>query len=261
MKKIYGYLVRVRKKKVVWDLFGRTGSRVMLVAGFLLFMVLDASGQQLSGVVRDRQSREPLAGVSLSSVKTGRVFLSGEDGRVSFVASLGDTLVVTYLGYKTRRVAVGQVSLLEILLETDQSVLGEVNIYTGYQRIPRERATGSFTLIDEKLFSQQVGTTILDRLPNIAVGVSLDRRTVTPSLSVRGLSTMQGPRSPLIILDNFPYQGSLENLNPNEVESISILKDAAAVSIWGARAGNGVIVMTSKKAKFNQGLNFSLTSN
>lgn len=261
MKKIFGYLINMRVEMLVWELFyGRVG-RGLPLGVFLLFLGLGAAGQQLSGVVRDSQTREALAGVSLSSVRTGRVFLTGGDGRFFFAGSLGDTLLVRFLGYKTRRVAVEGVSLPEILLETDPNVLGEVNIYTGYQRIPRERATGSFTLIDEKLFSRQVGTTILDRLPNIAVGVSLDRRTVTPSLSVRGLSTIQGPRSPLIILDNFPYQGSLENLNPNEVESISILKDAAAVSIWGARAGNGVIVITSKRAKFNQGLNFSLTSN
>jgi TonB-dependent SusC/RagA subfamily outer membrane receptor len=69
---------------------------------------------------------------------------------------------------------------------------------------------------------------------------------------VRGLSTIQGPKAPLIVVDNFPYEGDISNLNPNIVENITILKDAAAASIWGARAANGVIVITTKGAKYNQ---------
>ncbi|MCH5719938.1 TonB-dependent receptor plug domain-containing protein [Niabella hibiscisoli] len=72
---------------------------------------------------------------------------------------------------------------------------------------------------------------------------------------------MDGPVNPLIILDDFPYEGDINNINPDEVESISILKDAAAASIWGARAGNGVIVITTKKGKLNQPLKVSFNSN
>ncbi|RZM24112.1 MAG: SusC/RagA family TonB-linked outer membrane protein, partial [Pedobacter sp.] len=103
---------------------------------------------------------------------------------------------------------------------------------------------------------------VLSRLEAIANGVSVDRRSnLGGNLMVRGLSTINGNRQPLIILDNFPYQGNVENLNPNDMESITILKDAAATSIWGARAGNGVIVMTSKQGKRNTPLAIEFSGN
>src|SRR5690606_7559570 len=83
-------------------------------------------------------------------------------------------------------------------------------------------------------------------------------------IRIRGLSTLSANsnmRHPLIILDNFPYEGNMENINPNDVESITVLKDAAAASIWGARAGNGVIVITTKKSRKNQPLQIDLNSN
>src|SRR5699024_7963539 len=82
-----------------------------------------------------------------------------------------------------------------------------------------------------------------------------------PQMMVRGLSTIQGPKDPLIILDNFPYDGDLANINPNIVDNITILKDASASSIWGAKAANGVIVITTKKGRFNAPVNVDFKSN
>src|SRR5699024_4440750 len=82
-----------------------------------------------------------------------------------------------------------------------------------------------------------------------------------PQLMIRGLSTIRGPKAPLIIVDNFPYDGELMNINPNIVENITILKDASASSIWGARAGNGVIVITTKKGELNRPVSLEFTSN
>lgn len=105
-------------------------------------------------------------------------------------------------------------------------------------------------------------TNILDRLPAVANGLSMTKGiTEDGQLMVRGLSTLQGPKSPLIVVDNFPYEGDIKNINPNMVESVTILKDAAASSIWGARAANGVIVITTKGAKFNQSMSVDFTAN
>ncbi len=130
-------------------------------------------------------------------------------------------------------------------------------VATGYQTIPRERATGSFTQVDSGLLNQQTGTNILNRLASVAAGVSFDTKASGNaqrklSFNIRGLSSINGPQDPLIVLDNFPYEGDINNINPNDVESITLLKDAAAASIWGARAGNGVVVIRTKKAKLNQ---------
>jgi TonB-dependent SusC/RagA subfamily outer membrane receptor len=93
----------------------------------------------------------------------------------------------------------------------------------------------------------------MDRLTAMMSGLTYSTGlSDSGQLMIRGLSTLQGPKNPLIILDNFPYEGDLSNINPNMVESITVLKDAAASSIWGARAANGVIVITTKNSKFNQ---------
>ncbi|HUZ59435.1 MAG TPA: SusC/RagA family TonB-linked outer membrane protein, partial [Hanamia sp.] len=136
-----------------------------------------------------------------------------------------------------------------------------------FQYIPKERSTGSFDFIDNKTLNQQVGTNILDRLNGVASGILFDySKFTTPpqknlNLSVRGLSTINGPQDPLIVLDNFPYDGDISNINPNMIESITVLKDAAAASIWGTRAGNGVIVITTKRGHFNQPVRVDFNSN
>ncbi|MES1226458.1 MAG: TonB-dependent receptor plug domain-containing protein, partial [Bacteroidota bacterium] len=125
-------------------------------------------------------------------------------------------------------------------------------------------ATGSFDLVDNRLLNRSVTTNVLDRIVSLTPGIYVKGTNKTTSdasnVIIRGQSTLFGSTAPLIILDNFPYDGSLQNINPNDIESITILKDAAAASIWGARAGNGVIVITSKKGKLGKH-QISLNSN
>ena len=154
---------------------------------------------------------------------------------------------------------------LHIFLTGKIAQVEEVVLTTGYQKLPKERATGSFSTVSNGLLSKQVSVNILDRLSASANGVVINKGLSEGDgqIMIRGLSTIKGPKSPLIVLDNFPYEGDFNNINPNLVESITILKDAAASSIWGARAANGVIVITTKNGKFNQPLaidfNTSLT--
>src|SRR5690606_2646704 len=82
-----------------------------------------------------------------------------------------------------------------------------------------------------------------------------------PELRVRGLSTIESNAAPLIVIDNFPFEGDISTLNPNDILEITILRDAAAASIWGARAGNGVIVITTKQGQYNQPVRISVNSN
>lgn len=230
-----------------------------------LLLCIDAKGQDaIRGVVKDAQSGATLIGATISLKNAKFKRQTDLNGEFYFATSfLPDTLTVSYLGYQQQVIALNRNSpnplLIEMTLADGQ--LAEVVVSTGYQNIPRERATGSFDVINEKEFNQQVGTTILDRLEAIASGISVDRATTSSRLMVRGLSTLNASREVLIILDNFPYEGDLNNLNPNEVENITVLKDAAAASIWGARAGNGVIVITTKKGKYNQAIKADFNSN
>ncbi|EOZ93771.1 TonB-dependent receptor [Indibacter alkaliphilus LW1] len=195
----------------------------------------------------------PGANILLKNSNTGTI--SDIDGNFSLSLPLGEAVLeVSYIGYDSKEVAVSIPfsGTLEISLEEDGISLSAIEVVsTGYQQLPRERSTGSFVQLDETLVNRRVSTNILDRIEDISPGVLFARnnRGGLEGVQVRGNSTIFANRDPLIIIDNFPYDGPLENINPNDVESITVLKDAAAASIWGARAGNGVIVITTKRGK------------
>jgi len=215
---------------------------------------------QIYGVVTSKNSNELLKDVT---VRANDAFaVTDSVGQfVLDVKSENTDLVFSHIGFETQVVSLKLPlkNQLHIVLDENLTALREVTVSTGYQEIPKERATGSFTFIDKKTFNEQVGHDIISRLAPIANGVSFDRKT-NKGLMVRGLSTIQGVSSPLIVVDNFPYEGNLENLNPNDVENITVLKDAAAASIWGSKAGNGVIVITTKKGKYNHPVKINFNS-
>lgn len=223
----------------------------------LLCCTLSLTAQHtVSGYVITEENSLPLSGATINITNSKTVIITDKNGFFKLPAN-GEkaTLNISHSGYKSVSLAVVLPldTPLRIVLSHKVNDIQEVTISTGYQKIPKERATGSFTFTDNKLLNQQVSTNILDRLANVAGGVLLERgRSGSPQLMVRGLSTINGPKSPLIVVDNFPYEGDISNINPNMVESITVLKDASAASIWGARAANGVIVITTKTGKFNQ---------
>lgn len=185
---------------------------------------------------------------SIESVKTDK----NGNFQLSTALSQG-TIKVTYIGYQAieQRFNAKDKLNFDFVLQAEEGVLEEVQVNTGYQTLPKERGNGSFDVVDNNLLNRGVSTDILKRLENITPGLLFnhgDAENTDPFL-IRGRSTITAEAQPLIILDDFPYEGDLNNINPNDVESVSILKDAAAASIWGARAGNGVIVITSKKGK------------
>lgn len=119
---------------------------------------------------------------------------------------------------------------------------------SGYQTLSPDRTVSSYSVIDNKLLNRSVSTNVLDRIQNLTTGILFDLRS-SDNIQIRGKSTILSDATPLIILDNFPYNGDISNINPNDIDNVTILKDASAASIWGARASNGVIVITTKKGR------------
>ncbi|MBZ4190449.1 SusC/RagA family TonB-linked outer membrane protein [Niabella beijingensis] len=219
-----------------------------------------AQGQKTAtGVIKNKEG-ERLHGVTVhSSISQTQ---TGVQGDFAITVQPMDTLWITAIGYKEVRLPVHPGDNLFVMLEPEDHIMENVEVSTGYQTLPRERVTGSFDVISNTRFNQQVSRDVLSRLEATANGLNaLHQRNRSSTLQIRGLSTINGVKDVLIILDNFPYEGDINNINPNDVESITLLKDAAAASIWGARAGNGVIVITTKKGPADQPMRIEFNTN
>ncbi|WP_026905540.1 SusC/RagA family TonB-linked outer membrane protein [Pedobacter glucosidilyticus] len=245
-------------------------TRIVTYLFFCLCLLAIAAGAQelrLSGRIIASPGNIPLANATVFLKRSGLSTSSRANGDFSISGiRLPDTLIVSYMGYQShRQIITSANSGLQVLLLPAPTTLQEVVVNTGYQQLAAGRATGAYSLVDSALFHRQVGTDVFRRLEGITPSILFDKRGgdgAVTRFNVRGLSTITtGQQRPLIILDNFPYEGDVANINPNDVESMTILKDAAAAAIWGAKAGNGVVVITTKKAKLQQPLQVALNVN
>ena len=209
---------------------------------------------------------EPMAGANVKVKGSVIGGITNADGSFE-LKGVGEhaVLEVSYLGFETQTVKLDGRSDLSVRLELEVSEMASVSVsvYTGYQQIPKERATGSFVQIDNKLLNRGNSLDVLGRLEGVASGLAFYRNSKTdqPTLNIRGRSTIFSQAQPLIVLDNYPYDGDINNINPNTVESVTILRDAAAASIYGVRAANGVIVISSKKGNNNQAFQAQFNTN
>lgn len=186
------------------------------------------------------------------------------DGYFSItIPSDSGTIHVSHIGYISKLVEISlKDTSVTVQLEIDeQTIEGVEVINTGYENVARERATGSFESVDMEKFDQLTGTNVLERLEGLATSLQFDRTTMDRgAITIRGASSIEGPRDILVVVDNFPFEGDISMISPHEIASITFLKDAAASSIWGTRAGNGVIVITTKKGTLGTRLSSNFRS-
>lgn len=211
---------------------------------------------------------DPKGNPIISATVTVRGYNRGQgtdnSGRFSFINIPANAVLnISSVGYEPKHIKVAGQTDLRIQLDTAITEIQGIEVVsTGYQILPKERATGSFAKPDKTMFTNRVSGDVISRLEGITSGL-LFKRNINggSSMEIRGRSTINANANPLIIVDNFPYDGDINNINPNDVLEVTVLKDAAAASIWGARAGNGVIVITTKAGKYNQPLQINLTTN
>jgi len=217
----------------------------------------------IHGRVAD-DNNQPLAGVTVAIKGSKTATSTDNNGLFNIKPDRKNIILVfTSVSAETLELKFTGEGDISVHLSPKAKQLGEVSVEvnTGYQKLPKERSTGSFTQISNQLYNQQISTDVLSRLDPITNGLTVNKK-LNPNgqIMIRGLSTINGPKDPLIVVDNFPYDGDITNLNPNDIESVTILKDAAAASIWGAKAGNGVIVLTTKKGKLNRPFSVNVNS-
>lgn len=209
---------------------------------------------RLTGTVVSQKDGLPLVGATIKSLYANRSTSTDSVGQfVLYVPDENGEVHISYVGYDdlVKAYKTTDTDLGNVMMSVQGRAIDEVVVSTGYQRISRERATGSFDHIDNTLINRSVSTDLLTRLENLSPGLLFNKGDAaeTDAFLIRGRSTISAEAQPLIVLDDFPYDGDLNNINPNDIESVTILKDAAAASIWGARAGNGVIVITTKRGR------------
>ena len=227
----------------------------------LLSMAIGAQAQLLKGKVT--ADNEALKGASILVDGVAKA-QSDEAGFFSLqVQKVPFRLSVRHMSYVPLDTMISSLPKAPLLLRMQLAIaqLEAVKVSTGYQQVSAEKLAGSYDVIGNERYQEQVGSNVLERLEGVASSLSVDRKTNKPSINVRGISTLNGERGALIVVDNFPYEGDIDNLNPNDIAHVTILKDAAASSIWGARAANGVIVITTKRGQYGQKVKVNYNAN
>ena len=228
---------------------------------FLLFCALMGSisqtafaqGRKVSGKVSDASNGSGIPGVSVTVKGTTRGVATDADGNYSVdVKSNDEILTFSFVGYVAQEVSVGSKSIINVSLNSDVSTLEEV-VVTGYAAQEKRNITGSVAIVDTKEMTKIAASNFADQLQGKVAGVQMSTSGDPGSsafVRIRGIGSINN-NEPLYVIDGVPVQNesNMNFLNPNDIESMQVLKDAASASIYGSRAANGVIVITTKKGK------------
>jgi len=217
----------------------------MLFSGF-------SQSKQITGSVYDAVNNQPIPGATVLVKETGLGSVTDFDGMFTIPnVSLNSSIEISYIGFETQMITITDFNDLIIKLEAKAESLNEV-VVTGYGSQRRSNIVGSVATVDVKKAAQLPTTNVTELLRGRAAGVQVNLNDARPggssSIVIRGNVSVAGGNNPLIIVDGLPYD-SLNDIAPDDIQSIEILKDAASTAIYGARASNGVILVTTKKAR------------
>jgi TonB-linked SusC/RagA family outer membrane protein len=218
----------------------------------------------VTGVVTD-ENHDRLLGASVINRRTMKGVFTDSSGLFELQdVAFHDTLVITHVNFKTVQYLVYGQPYINISLSKDVYVLPPVVVYTGYQDIPVEQATGSFKQTNMQQVTGVPHFNVQEGFENNLSGyLPALRTTLGPRLnvgSIRGRNTIYGNAQALVLIDDFPFYGDLYMLNPNDIENITVAKDASSTAIYGARAANGIILITTKKPTYKQPFRISFNN-
>ena len=206
---------------------------------------------QVTGTVKD-PAGNPVAGATILIEGTTSGTTTNADGGYSISASPNATLLVSFIGFQSQKIAVAGKTRIDILLKEDSQAIDDV-IVVAFGTAKKEAFTGSATVIKSDDIAKSQQSNVAQALAGKVAGVQLTNTSgqpgQSPDIRIRGFSSLNAGNGPLWIVDGMPYSGDLNNLNPNDIESMTVLKDAASNALYGARGANGVVMITTKKAK------------
>lgn len=222
---------------------------------YLIFLLLSVGGImaqniQVKGKILD-EKKDPVIGATIrlkGDAKTGAT--SNSKGEFLLKVPSNSTLIISYVGYKTLEIKA--TNSMNISLEPDAELLDEVMV-VGYGTSTKRSFTGSAVTVNQEALQKKsvsnIGAALNGEIPGVNVINSSGQPGTSSSIYIRGIGSVNGSTGPLYVVDGIPFSGSISSLNPADIESTTLLKDAAATSIYGSRGANGVILITTRKGK------------
>ena len=238
------------------------GKRLCLVlACFVMAVGMAFAQKTVSGTVYDSSTGEPVIGAAVMVKGTSIGIATDVNGKFTLknVPEDAKLLHISYLGMKTKEPAIK--SVMQIFLDPDVKMTDEVMV-VAFGEQTKSSFTGSAAIVGADQIEKVQVTNAVDALKGKAAGVQINTSTgqpgSTPTIRIRGFNSINAGNDPLIVVDGSPYAGSLNDINPTDVESMTVLKDAASTALYGARGGNGVILITTKTGKRGQDAKITL---
>lgn len=223
---------------------------LFLNALMLLFTSMAFVQNKVTGIVKDVKG-DPIIGASILEKGTTNGTITDIDGKFNLSVSPRGTLVVTYIGYQSQSILIGGKHSFDIVLKEDAKMIDEV-VVVGYGAVKKSDLTGAVASVSTKNLIDGGRASAIGAMQGSVPGVNIQRSSNKPggtyNILIRGLNTISGSTTPLIVIDGVPG-ATLENINPEDIEKIDILKDASSTAIYGSRATNGVIIVTTKRGQ------------
>lgn len=230
---------------------------------FLAMLVVQftfAQNKSITGTVTE-PGGESLPGATVIVVGTNKGVSTDFDGKFRIDAKTGDKLEISYVGFATQTITIDSRDNYLIELSEDSSLLDEV-LVVAYGTASKESITGSISSVNSEAIAIRPVSNAAAALEGSAAGIQINNTSGQPgdgvSIRIRGFTTLNGSNSPLIVVDGVPFGGNLSDVNPSDIESISVLKDASASTLYGNRASNGVVMIQTKKGKGGGHMNLSV---
>lgn len=236
------------------------GKRIVLFLMCLLVVVghLSAQVTKMSGIVLSREDESPVVGASVLIQGTTRGTITDVDGKfvLENIKPTDKKIVISFIGMKTQAVDIK--SFVKVVLATESELMDEVMV-VAYGTAKKSAFTGSASVVNAEKLSKRQTTNVVQALAGQVAGLQMTSGSGqpggdSPTLIIRGIGSINAENDPLIIVDGMPYEGGWNNINPSDVESVSVLKDAASNALYGARGANGVIIITTKQAKAGEAI-------
>lgn len=224
---------------------------ILVLLGLSPGILLAQAEQVIKGTITESDNKTTLPGVTIQIQGEADGTISSGDGTYQLRAAKGKMLVFSFIGYESQQVLVGNQTVINIVMQSSATALEEM-VVIGYGTAKKSDLTGSVARVEGKSFQSQPMTQLTDMLTGTVAGFNASQSTSASggsSMQIRGPKSLNASTSPMIVLDGVIFNGSIADINPADIESMDVLKDASSTAVFGAKSAAGIIMVTTKKGK------------